>query len=157
SARDTTLRTVKYYQPLDTDTSYLADWGGQLTALGVDYLDALFELGGVPFNEIGWDKYGRIQLGARATYAWTSAFSTYGGWNGHWTRYPVQRYAIGAPNSGIIPIFTGQAAKNASNFVGNEVFAGLTWRFAPGAALDSAGGYMWVGPVYDWQTNPTQG
>jgi hypothetical protein len=83
SARDTTLRTVKYYQPLDTDTSYLADWGGQLTGLGVDYLDALLEGGVNPGASIRWDKYGRIQLGARATYAWTSDFSIYGGWNGH--------------------------------------------------------------------------
>jgi len=80
SARDTTLGTVKYYQPLDTDTSYLADWGGQLTALGVDYLDAMLEStgGGFPGVTVGWDKYGRIQIGARATYAWSPALSFYG-------------------------------------------------------------------------------
>ena len=93
SARDTTLKTVKYFQPLDTDTSYLADRGGQLTALGIDYLDAMLEGGGnvaYPGSTIGWDKYGRIQLGARATYAWTPAFSMYGGLNWNWTAQPVQ-------------------------------------------------------------------
>src|SRR5262245_7693959 len=157
AARDTTLRTVKYYQPLVTDTSYLVDWGSQLTSLGVDYLDAMIE-GPFPGLTIGWDKYGRIQLGTRATYAWTSAFSTYGGLNGHWTPNPIQKNAaLGGPNNGIVPLFTGQAAKNASNYIGAEIFAGLTWRFAPGIALDSAGGYMWTGPALDVYTNPTQG
>ena len=99
AARDTTLRTVKYYQPLDTDTSYLADWGGQLTALGVDYLDAMLEQWHFPGSRIGWDKYGRIQLGARATYAWTSALSIYGGWNGHWTPQAIQKNAVSADPS----------------------------------------------------------
>ena len=69
----------------------------------------------------------------------------------------VENNALGGPNNGIIPFFTGQAAKLASSYVGNEIFAGLTWRFAPGLALDSAGGYMWTGPALDAYTNPTQG
>jgi hypothetical protein len=163
SARDTTLRTVKYYQPLDTDTSYLADWGTQLSSLGVDYFDAMLEgaggNGGInyPGVDVGWDKYGRIQLGARGTYAWTPAFSTYAGWAGNWTPQAVQKNAIPAANSGLIPIFTGQSANAKSNYIGNEIFAGLTWRFAPGLALDSAGGYMWTGPALDAVTNPAQG
>ena len=158
AARDTTLRTVKYYQPLDTDTSYLADWGGQLTALGVDYLDAMIENSGVyPGVTVGWDKYGRIQLGARATYAVTPTFSLYGGWSGHWTPNAIQKNALFPGGGTIIPLFTGQAAKSLSNYIGNEIFAGLTWRFAPGIALDSAGGYMWTGPALDAFTNASQG
>jgi hypothetical protein len=160
SARSTTLSNVAYYQPLTTDTSYLADWGGQLTALGVDYLDAMLEAGGqnaYPGSAIGWDKYGRIQLGARATYAWTPAFSMYGGYNYHATPQAVQKNAIPLAGAGLIPLFTGQAANEKSNYIGSEVFAGLTWRFAPGLALDSAGGYMWTGPALDAVTNPAQG
>jgi hypothetical protein len=160
SARDTTLKTVKYYQPLTTDTSYLADWGGQLTALGIDYLDAMLEAGGAnafPGSAIGWDKYGRIQLGARGTYAWTPALSMYGGWNGHWVPQAIQRNAVPVAGAGLVPLFTGQQANSKSNYIGNEVFAGVTWRFAPGLALDSAGGYMWTGAALDAVTNPTQG
>src|SRR5262249_28047714 len=103
----------------------------------------------VPGVAIGWDKYGRIQLGSRATYAVNPALSVYGGWNGHWTPHAIQKNA-GQSNLGpLIPLFTGQAANAKSNYVGNEVFAGLTWRFAPGLALDSAGGYMWTGPALD--------
>ena len=160
SARDTTLKTVKYYQPLDTDTSYLGDWGGQLTALGIDYLDAMLEGGGnvaYPGSTIGWDKYGRIQLGARATYAWTPSFSMYGGLNWNWTAQPIQKNAIPLAGAALVPLFTGQAANNKSNNIGPELFAGLTWRFAPGLALDSAGGYMWTGSALDAVTNPALG
>jgi hypothetical protein len=161
SARDTTLSTVKYYQPIDTDTSYLADWGGQLTALGIDYLNAMDEAGrnmAYPGVAIGWDKYGRIQLGARATYAWTPALSMYGGWNGHWVPNAIQKNAIGYGSSpGLIPIFTGQEANAKSNYIGNEVFAGLTWRFAPALTLSMAGGYMWTGAALDALTNAEQG
>jgi hypothetical protein len=49
------------------------------------------------------------------------------------------------------------ARKVYRNCIGNEIFAGLTWRFAPGLGLDSAGDYMWTGPALDAFTNPTQG
>ena len=42
-----------------------------LTALGINYLDAILEGGGnvaYPGSTIGWDKYGRIQLGARLLF-----------------------------------------------------------------------------------------
>ena len=42
-ARDTTLNNVYYFQPLSTDTGYLADWGTQLSSLGLDYFSALNE------------------------------------------------------------------------------------------------------------------
>jgi hypothetical protein len=159
-ARETTLRTVKYFQPLDTDTGYLADWGGQLTAAGVDYLNGLLEVAGqtaYPGTAIGWDKYGRYQIGARATYEWTPEFSLYGGVNGHWTAQDVQKNAILGAGLGIIPLFTGQDANNKSQYIGTEIFTGLTWRFAPGLSFDAAGGYMWTGHALDAVTNPAQG
>jgi len=160
SARNTTLGTTRYYQPLTTDTSYLADWGGQLSALGIDYLNAMNEAGvfiAYPGASIGWDKYGRYQIGTRATYAWTPAFSMYGGVNAHWTSQDVQENALQS-TSGPIPLWTGQAANLKSQYVGTELFAGLTWRFAPGIALDSAGGYMWMGPAMNGLlTNPSTG
>src|SRR5262249_4921880 len=33
-ARDTLLRNVNFFQPLDTDSTYMADWGTQITSLG---------------------------------------------------------------------------------------------------------------------------
>ena len=159
SARNTTLGKIHYFQPLDTDTSYLADWGGQLTALGVDYLNALIESGGpiaYPGTAIGWDKYGRYQFGARATYAFTPALSVYGGVNYHRTDKAIQKNATPS-SSGLIPVFTGPAAKDDSHYLGTELFAGLTWRFAPALAWDNAGGYMFMGSAMDALTNPATG
>ena len=52
------------FQPLSTDTGYLADWGTQISSLGLDYFNA--ERRGAasyPGVTIGWDKYGRQQVG----------------------------------------------------------------------------------------------
>ena len=43
TARNNTLSNVNYYQPLATDTGYQADWGSQLTGLGLDYVNAMNE------------------------------------------------------------------------------------------------------------------
>jgi hypothetical protein len=45
-------KSIKYYQPLDTDTGYLADWGTQIMSLGVDYYQFIIVS---PGANIGWD------------------------------------------------------------------------------------------------------
>ncbi len=156
-ARSTTLDSVRYFQPLDTDTSYGADFGPQLTALGVDYNNALLEAGlniAYPGVAIGYDKYGRAQLGVRATYALTPALSMYGGVVGQWTAQPIQRFATPVAGAGLTPVFNGQSGGTRS-YVGTEPFVGVTWRFAPGIAWDSAGGYIFAGSALDAVTNPS--
>jgi len=67
-AQDTLRKNVNFYQPLDTDTSYLNGWGTQITALGVDYYQILSTFangGGGLGTPIGYDKYGRLQLERR--------------------------------------------------------------------------------------------
>ena len=80
-ARNNTLDTVSYFQPLDTDTGYQGDWGTQLTALGLNYLNAMNEAGtrmAYSGASIGWDKYGRRpQLGLKATYAVTPGLTSW--------------------------------------------------------------------------------
>jgi hypothetical protein len=147
--KDTTLDTVHYFQPLSTDTSYLGDWGPQLTALGLDYLSALGEAGraiAYPGVAIGWDKYGRHQIGARATYALTPALSMTGGVNVHLTHRAIYADTT-APlaGAGLLPNFAAGGSNDKSNYVGTELNLGLTWRFAPGLAWDNAFGYMFAG------------
>jgi hypothetical protein len=147
-ASDTTLGTVKYFQPLSTDTSYLADWGGQLAALGVDYLNAMMEAGNpvaYPGTAIGFDKYGRIQFGARATYAFTPALSAYLGANGIFTHRAVDTDGTAVSGGGILPAFATGKQDGNSNYLGTELFTGTTWRFAPGLTWDNAFGYMLAG------------
>jgi hypothetical protein len=159
SARNDTLGTVRYYQPLTTDTGYLADWGTQLTSLGLDYLSALNEAGrfvAYPGAHIGWDKYGRAQLGVKATYAITPALSAMAGVNWHWTAEAVDRNGTPTAGAGILPSFTGGPRDN-SRFIGTELMALVSWRFAPGLSWDNAAGYMFAGPALDGITLDTQG
>jgi hypothetical protein len=147
SDKDTTLGTVKYFQPLTTDTSYLGDWGTQLTSLGLDYLNAFNEAGkpiAYPGVSIGWDKYGRHQIGARATYAVTPELSATGGVNVHLTHRQINSDTTVLAGAGLLPNFTSTNT-DGSNYIGTELNLGLTWRFAPGLAWDNAMGYMFAG------------
>jgi hypothetical protein len=158
-ARSTTLTSVGYYQPLTTDTSYLADWGTQLTSLGLDYLNAYNEAAGriaYAGNQIGWDKYGRGQIGIKATYAFTPALSVMAGVNGHWTAEAVDRNSTAVAGAGLLPSFTG-GPRDTSNFVGTEFMALVSWRFADGLVWDNGAGYMINGRALDAVTDPAVG
>ncbi|HEV8437311.1 MAG TPA: hypothetical protein VGT40_04365 [Methylomirabilota bacterium] len=155
-ARNTTLGTVRYFQPLTTDTSYGGDFGPQLTSLGVDYLNALMESGvpiAYPGVTIGWDKYGRHQIAARGTYALTPTLSFMGGVAVHFTDTAIQIDATPS-SAGLVPIFKGTGPNGDSHYIGTEPFGGITWRFAPGIAWDTAGGYIFAGKALDALTNP---
>jgi hypothetical protein len=165
SARNNTLGTVRYFQVLDTDTSYLADWGTSLTSLGIDYLNAWNEAAGrIPYagNQIGWDKYGRIQFGAKATYAITPEFSVMGGANIHFTAENMDRNGSADAGAGITPVFAGPRPRDnkgtiGNGYVGTELMALITWRFAPGLVWDNQFGYMFMGEALDAVTDPLAG
>ena len=159
SARNTTLNNVHYFQPLTTDTGYLADWGTQLTSLGIDYLNAWNEAGGriaYPGVSIGWDKYGRAQVGLKATYAITPTLSVMAGANAHWTAEKVDRNSTAVAGAGLLPNWTS-GARDRSRFVGTEFMALVSWRFADGLVWDNAAGYMLPGPALDAVTDPLAG
>src|SRR5207244_4146287 len=77
-ARDNLSRKIYYFEPLDLDTSYYATWTSIL-GLGVDYKSGCSAGTQGMCTNVGYDRYGRAQLGARATYALTPALS---GWVG---------------------------------------------------------------------------
>jgi hypothetical protein len=159
--RNNTLGNVRYFQPLDLDTGYQADWGSSLTALGIDYLNAWNEAAGrvaYPGNQIGWDKYGRMQLGAKATYAITPDLSVMGGANIHWSAEKMDRNgSVVTAGQGITPQFVAPQARSSERYIGTELMALLTWRFAPGLAWDNQFGYMFMGPAMDGVTDPAIG
>ena len=76
-------------QPLDTDTSYAADWGTQIFSLGIDYFNILQFGGSNPGVTIGYDRYGRIQLGAKVAYAVTPALTIGAAVTPNWTAEKV--------------------------------------------------------------------
>jgi hypothetical protein len=150
SDRNDTLGKVRYFQPLTTDTSYQADWGAQLSALGVDYLNAWNEAGAkiaYPGVSIGYDKYGRKQLGVRATYAFTPTLSAAAGATTIWTDTGIGSHATAVAGAGILPNFKNPGGK--AYYVGTDLFLSASWRFAPGLVWDNAVGYMFAGNAQD--------
>ena len=149
-AKSNPYKSIKYYQPLDTDTGYLADWGTQIISLGVDYYQIMgaASAAGNPGTEIGWDKYGRIVTGVKASYAWTPSLTVGAGITPSWTPHKVDTDAFLVSNGGLQPSFvcrkTGQTCRpeGESQFLGTEFNLALTYRFAPGLVFDWAFGYM---------------
>src|SRR5215469_6266045 len=149
-AKSNPYKSIRYYTPLDTDTSYLADWGTQIISLGVDYYQIM---GGVnnagdPGTQIGWDKYGRIVTGIKASYAWTPSLTIGAGITPSWSVHKVDTDAYVVATGAIQPNFTCRKTGNScqpegdAQFFGTEFNLALTYRFAPGLTLDWAAGYM---------------
>jgi hypothetical protein len=117
-------------------------------SLGVDYYQILGSSNNNPGVSIGWDKYGRVSSGVKASYAWTPALSVGAGITPNWTWNKVDTDAYFISNAGLQPSFicrkTGRSCRpeGESNFLGTEFNLALTYRFAPGLAFDLAGGYM---------------
>ncbi len=152
-ARDNLAKGIRYFQPLTTDGIYYAGWA-QIMALGVDYFNGV-SMGGLG-SYIGYDRYGRAQLGARATYTFAPPFSVYAVVSPTWTAEKVDTDT----NSGLVPGAVGLTigrttvsdkswVSGDSNYLGTEANLGLTWRFAPNAAFDLVGAWLFAGAAQD--------
>jgi hypothetical protein len=150
--KDQLFRNVNYYQPIDTDTTFGADGWGNIFALGIDYLrGAIRTLG----TGIGWDRYGRAQVGGKATYSFTPALDVYLLGQTIWTQKSVDTDEVFA----IVPLQASAGTRlfgsvlvpniadpdGDENYLGTELNAGLTWRFAPGLTLDMVYGHLFAG------------
>jgi len=163
-AKSNPYRHIGYFQPLDTDTGYLADWGTQIMSLGVDYYQGSINPNQGGLSEgvaIGYDKYGRIVTGLKAAYAMTPALTVGTGITATWTDKSVDTDGFLVTNGGIQPNWFCRQPVGAtvtttpncrpegdSRYLGTEVNLALTYRFAPGLALDLAGGYLFTGPAF---------
>jgi hypothetical protein len=156
-ARDNLSLAKRYYEPLNLDTGYWNGWLGIL-GLGVDYFN-----GGGGANQgmdtnIGYDRYGRMQFALRATYSITPAWSVYGVVAPTWAAEKVDT-DTGCPALTVATSNTGCTARTIvsdrsfvegdSRYIGTEVNGGMTWRFAPNAALDLAAYYLFAGSALD--------
>ena len=157
-ARDNLAKSIRYYQPLDADGSYLSGWGS-IFASGVDYFNGGFQ----PMTRwITYDRFGLATLAARATYNITPAFSVYGIVLPTWTAEKVDTdTGVTAASTtanggqGNIPRTTlvggdrPSWVEGESRYLGTEVNLGITWRFAPNTAFDLAGSYVFAGEALD--------
>ncbi len=154
-AHNNPYKHIGYFQPLDTDTSYAADWGTQILSLGIDYYQILngggAQAGLNPGVAIGYDKYGRHQFGLKANYALSPTFNVWGGVTPAWTDRAVDTDGFLVANGGIQPSFicrsTGQNCRpeGDSKYLGTELNAGLQWKFADGLTFDWAVGWLLAG------------
>jgi hypothetical protein len=139
-AGDDLTDKVRFYQPLNTDTSYAADWGTQIYSLGIDYFNILQFGGTNPGVSIGYDRYGRIQLGAKVAYAITPALTIGAAVTPNWTAQKVDTSST-LSAAGLTP---GDGSGD-ERYLGTEVNLSATYRFAPGVTFDLAGGYLFAG------------
>lgn len=155
-ASDDLRRKVRYFEPLNLDTGYYAGWAAIL-ALGVDYFNGGGGTVQSMSTNIGYDRYGRRQLGFRATYSLTPELAFYGIISPTWTDKKVDTdtaIAAGGANR-TAPV----AATNGgdSRYIGTEVDLGTTWRFAPNTVFDVQGAYLFAGGALDTRQAVTGG
>ena len=152
-ARDNLAKGIRYFQPLTTDGIYYAGWA-QIMALGVDYFNGV-SMAGMGSN-IGYDRYGRAQLGFRATYTVVPPLSFYAVVSPTWTAEKVDTDT----NSGLLPgavgltvarttVSSNSWVKGNSYYIGTEANLGMTWRFSANTAFDLVGGYLFAGDALD--------
>ena len=141
-AKDNLAKRISYFEPLDLDTSYYAGWTSIL-GLGVDYISGCS--GGTlgMCTNVGYDRYGRGQFGARATYSLTPNLSVWGVVNPTWTAEKVD-----TDTSVARAHITGDM-QGDSRYIGTESGIGLTWKFAPNVAFDWSGSYLNAGSALD--------
>jgi hypothetical protein len=157
-ARDNLSLSKRYYEPLNLDTGYWSGGWLGILGLGVDYFN-----GGGGANQgmdtnIGYDRYGRAQFAVRATYSITPAWAVYGVVAPTWTAESVDTdtgcpaLTVATSNAGCATrtaVNSESFAKGDSSYIGTEVNGGMTWRFAPNAALDLAAYYLFAGSALD--------
>jgi len=160
-ARDNLSLSKRYYEPLDTDTGFWSGGWLGILGLGVDYFN-----GGGGANigmdtNVGYDRYGRGSFALRGTYSLTPALSFYGVVSPNWTAEKVDTNT-GCPALNVSTSALGCTSRVAvagsgrpsfaegdSSYLGTEVNGGFTWRFAPNAAFDLAGYYLFAGSAMD--------
>jgi hypothetical protein len=152
-ARDNLATKIRYFQPLDTDGNYYAGGWTQFFASAIDYFNQGWATTG---NYIGYDRYGRGQVTARATYNLTPALSFYALAGPLFTAQSVDTdtgsqlaSASGSGTPARTTINQNSWVSGDSNYLGTEANLGMTWRFSANTAFDLVGGYFFAGDAFD--------
>jgi len=159
-ARDNLATKIRYFQPLDTDGNYYAGGWTQFFASAIDYFNQGWATTG---NYVGYDRYGRGQVTARATYNVTPALSLYALAGPLFTAKAVdtdtgsQLAATGgAGTPARTTVSPNSWVSGDTNYLGTEANLGMTWRFSANTAFDLVGGYFFAGDGFDAAECPGQ-
>jgi hypothetical protein len=147
-ARDSLAKRIRYFEPLDTDTGYYSLWANIL-ALGIDSVGEGCGSNAGMCTNVGYDRYGRAQFGARATYSMTPALSFYAIVSPTWTAQKVDRDS-GVAAGGARTVVSDQSFREGdSSYIGTETDIGMRWAFAPNVRYDVVGAWLSAGKALD--------
>jgi hypothetical protein len=147
---------LKYFEPISTDNGSVQGFTEMQGGGHVDYNNRIRANAGSlnPGVAIGYDKYGLIVAGVRASYALTQALTLRGLAAARWTAESVDTASAVAAGTGLTPrcaaaaLDAGTCAdQGTAQFYGTELALGLRWRFAPNVVFDLVGAYFIAGNV----------
>lgn len=152
---------IRYYQPFQTGNSYWSGYGCVHTGC-VDYLSPIYGFSNqyAVVSQPSYDRYGRAMFAVSARYSITPAFSAWVMVNPMWTARKVDTDGLVTAN-GLVSTSEGAAAalataaphsrrdKGDDRYLGTDLSAGFTWRFAPGLTFDAMQGVFVAGDAYD--------
>ncbi len=139
---------INYYQAVNPGFAYMAGWTEIQTA-GVDYVTSFQSAaaGLALRTSPSYDKYGRIFLAGAVDYSLTPALTLRGVVNTSWTDEDVYTAdPVGTTGRISSGVHKGNLMKS---YIGTELNAGFTYRFAPNVAFDGIYAYMFTGGALD--------
>ena len=135
---------VNFYEAISMDGGYWGTWC-ELWCLDIDYNTGLFNS---QVSNMGYDKYGRMVLAGKVTYAVTPSFNLRGMVNAQWAAEKVDTSSARAAATGLTPgDFRGD-----SRYLGTEIDLGFRWTLAPGLDFDLIGAYLFTGEALEAAT-----
>jgi hypothetical protein len=152
-ARDNLAKSIRYFEPLSSDGTYYYGWAQMFGLSIIDYLNGLGGVNGGMSYGVGYDRYGRAQLGVRGTYNVTPALALYTIISPTWTAEKVDtdtgQGPFGVFSNPRTIVNDKSFVQGDSRYLGTEWDLGLTWRFAPNTSFDLGGAYLWPGSALD--------
>ena len=147
---------LKFFEPISTDNGSTTNFTEMQGGGQVDYNTRIRANAGSlnPGVAVGYDKYGMIVGGLRASYALTPSFTLRTLAAARWTAEDVDTASAVAAGTGLTPRCAAAALdagtcvdKGTSRYYGTELALGFQWRFAPNVAFDLVGAYFFAGPA----------
>jgi hypothetical protein len=160
--KDQLNRDVNYFQPIQSDSAYWADWGDFLGAGQVGLLG-----GGLMAGHVwpSYERYGRQGFAVSATYSvmpeldvdlvaspvWTArSIDTDGTKTNGFMASPTNPAFTCNPNdTDTVASARGRGCVGDESYVGTDLSFKLVWRFAPGLQARVGFAYLFAGDALD--------
>jgi hypothetical protein len=147
---------LKYFEPISLDNGAVSGFTEMQGGGQIDYNTRIRANAGSlnPGVAIGYDKYGLIVGGLRASYALTPTFTLRTLAAARWMAEDVDTASTVAAGTGLTPRCSAASVdagtcvdRGTARYYGTELALGFQWRFAPNVAFDLVGAYFFAGPA----------